>query len=54
MDKRTYDTHTCSRSFYCKQIFANWMVEKHVDQFRANIDYIAIELLAAVVRDAQV
>ena len=29
------------------------MAEKYVDQFRANIDYTAKELLAIVVRDAQ-
>ena len=49
-----YDTYTCSRSFYSKQVPANWVAKKYVDQFRANINYQAKDLVAIVVRDAQV
>ena len=49
-----YDTYTCSRSFYSKQVSANWVAKKYVDQFRANINYQAKDLVAIVVRDAQV
>ena len=49
-----YDTYTCSRSFYSRQVFANWVAEKYVDQFQANINYQAKDLVATVVRDAQV
>ena len=49
-----YDTYTCSKSFYSRQVFANWVAEKYVDQFRANINYQAKDLVAIVVRDAQV
>ena len=49
-----YDTYTCSRFFYSKQVFANWLAKKNVDQFQANIDYQVKDLVATMVRDAQV
>ena len=43
-----YDTHTCIRSFHSKQVFAHWMVEKYVDQFRTNIEFKAKDLVAGM------